>query len=167
MISYPDLRVGQTCVTPARFAPSTQPVALVIDDSKDCQQIATYVLKQLGCRCWATSTAAEGLSFAIALAPDIIILDAVLPDFSGLEFFQHFKQHDQAALAAVVAVTASADPVDQERWITTGCFGYLRKPYLLQDLINILRPYLAAIPQQSTQAERFADIRFSSDETCP
>lgn len=146
------LRVGQTCIIPRRWDKSTQPIALIIDDNEDCRQIAAYVLEQLGCRCLMATTAVEGLHVAIASAPDVILLDAVLPDFSGLELLNQFKQHKQSVTTTVVAVTASL--IDRQQLLDAGCAHCLSKPYLLEDLTNILCPYLALIPLRP--ADRFA-----------
>lgn len=136
-------------MVPSAATPA-QPSALIIDDSEDCRQIAVYVLEQLGCRCLIAATAKEGLSLAIASAPDIIILDVVLPDVSGLDFLRQFKQHIQAKETAVIAVTALASPADREQLLKAGCVSYLSKPYLLQDLINLVSPHLADDSQQPT-----------------
>ncbi|MEO0375585.1 MAG: response regulator [Cyanobacteria bacterium P01_A01_bin.17] len=164
MIPSLSLRVGQTCIIPSHLAASTQPIALIIDDSEDCRQIAVYVLEQLGCRCLTAPTAVEGLRVAIASAPDIILLDAVLPDFSGLELLDQFKQYEQSALATVVAVTALSSAIDRQQLLDAGCAHCLSKPYLLEDLANILCPYLALIPLQPSQTGHFAPYSMALSE---
>jgi CheY-like chemotaxis protein len=131
--------IGQTCTIPAGEVIGSAPVVLVIDDSEDCTQLAVSLLEQLGCRCITAATATEGLSAAVAYAPDVILLDIVLPDYSGLELLSHFKRQIQTINTPVIAVTALASAADRERCLISGCVGCLVKPYMIQDFKDILR----------------------------
>lgn len=158
-----DLSVnGLTRKTPLVFSlpiPFSKALGLVIDDSLDCQQIAMYGLEQLGCECICATTASEGLLSAIAHIPSIILLDFVLPDYSGFKFLKLLRQNSRTAQLPVVAITAMAQATDRDKMLEAGCTAYITKPYLIKDFMQILRPLLGHSLKDSPAKRLIVDFR--------
>lgn len=140
-----DTLIGQTCLIPIASA-TARPTILVIDDDPDSALLATYVLEALDYRCLCASTAVQGLALAVVHVPDLILLDIWLPDYSGIEVFEHLRHHAQTAAIPVIAVTALAQSSDRDQLLQLGCTGYISKPYLIDELRTLVQQSLNRRP---------------------
>ncbi|HEY9651190.1 MAG TPA: response regulator [Coleofasciculaceae cyanobacterium] len=120
-----------------------QPLALVVDDNEDNLLLLTFVLEQLNCRFITAIDGQTALDLAQRYQPALILLDIMLPDLDGFEVFSRLRQNPLTARIPVIAVTAMARPEDQERLLSAGCDEYVTKPYMVDDLEDLLRRYLS------------------------
>jgi two-component system KDP operon response regulator KdpE len=76
---------------------------------------------------------------------DVLLLDVHLPDGLGLDFAADLRRDrpDQADRPAILALTASVLPADQQAALDAGCDAFLPKPYAAQDLIRTIGQLLA------------------------
>jgi len=113
---------------------------LVVDDEPSLAELLASVLRYEG---WEIRTAADGAT-AVRLArdfePDAIILDIMLPDFSGLEVLRRVR----AILphVCVLFLTARDSVQDRVNGITAGGDDYVTKPFSLEEVIARLRGLL-------------------------
>lgn len=121
---------------------SKQPLILAVDDDEDNLLLLTEVLKPLSCLIMTATDGEAALLLAQNCQPALILLDVMLPDFNGMEVVQRLKQNPQTSKIPVIAVTALARVEDRETLITAGCDDYISKPYMLDDLENIICRYL-------------------------
>lgn len=119
-----------------------KPLALVVDDNEDNLLLLTFVLEQLNCRFITAIDGQTALDLAQRYQPALILLDIMLPDLDGFEVFARLRQNPLTARIPVIAVTAMARPEDQERLLSAGCNEYVTKPYIVDDLEELLRRYL-------------------------
>ena len=123
----------------------SQPLVLVVDDNEDNLQLLTQLLELMDC---AFITAADGettISMAKNYQPNLILLDMMLPDISGIEVSCNLKQDAQTKNIPIVAVTAMARVEDKERFLVAGCVDCVTKPYNIEDLEIIIRKYIYQI----------------------
>ncbi len=120
-----------------------QPLALVVDDNEDNLLLLTFVLEQLNCQFITAIDGQTALDLAQRYQPALILLDIMLPDLDGFEVFSRLRQNPLTARIPVIAVTAMARPEDQERLLSAGCNEYVTKPYMVDDLEDLLRRYLS------------------------
>jgi two-component system cell cycle response regulator DivK len=96
---------------------------------------------------YATITTAEGEA-ALALArerrPDLILMDLQLPDISGFDAVRRLKDDAETQPIPIVAVTAFAMVGDERKALTGGCDGYIAKPILLRDFLNLVEKFIGA-----------------------
>jgi CheY-like chemotaxis protein len=71
---------------------------------------------------------ASGVVQAMALRPDLILLDMQLPDFDGFEVLRRLRAHPDTASIPCIAVSANAMPQDIERALQAGMSDYWTKP---------------------------------------
>ncbi len=71
-----------------------------------------------------------------------ILLDIALPDIDGLEVLHRLKQNFLTSAIPVIAVTAMAMEDEKKQILAAGFDDYLSKPYMLEDLENIICYYL-------------------------
>lgn len=113
---------------------SQKPLVLVVDDDEDNLLLLEYCLELFNCRFVGNSDGNNLVAIAQALQPDLILLDIVLPQQSGIELMYQLRDNSQTRSIPVVAVTALARLEDRLRLLAEGFDDYLSKPFLLDDL---------------------------------
>ena len=117
---------------------SDVPTVLVIEDDLDNQLLLKYTLNMFEYRSIIVSDGEMGLYLAKKHQPDIILLDIVLAKTSGLKLAFLFKSEKATQNIPIIAVTALVRKQEKELIYSSGCDGYLSKPYLLDDLKSII-----------------------------
>jgi len=84
----------------------------------------------------------SGLNMAEELSPDLIFIDINLPDIDGVEVTRRLKESGAADHAPIIALTANAMVGDRERYLASGCDGYLPKPLTRASLREALAEFL-------------------------
>lgn len=118
-----------------------QPLILAVDDNEDNLQLLSQLLVLINCK---FITAADGET-TLAMAehqPDLILLDMMLPDLSGIEVMHRLKQNPKTSHIPVIAVTAMARQEDRDRFILAGCIDYIKKPYIIDEMEAIILRYV-------------------------
>src|SRR5262245_9072600 len=98
---------------------------LVIDDDQAVLQVFQRLLGETATVVTAT-LGAEGVEQAAACDPDVVFLDVMLPDESGLEVFQQIHQRNPRI--PILVISASADSDTAIEAMKLGAFDYLLKP---------------------------------------
>ncbi|WP_250124393.1 response regulator [Chroococcidiopsis sp. CCMEE 29] len=119
-----------------------QPLVLAVDDNEDNLQLLTQLLVLIECSFITATNGKTTLLMAHDYHPDLILLDMMLPDLSGIEVACSLKQDSQTMEIPIVAVTAMARGEDKERFLLAGCDDYITKPYVIDDLETIIRKYV-------------------------
>ncbi|MDT7575724.1 MAG: two-component system, OmpR family, response regulator, partial [Pseudonocardiales bacterium] len=111
--------------------------ALVVEDEADLADVLTRMLTLEG---WHTRTATDGntaIRLASAEAPDVVVLDVMLPDMSGLQVLRHLREANPPV--AVLFLTARDAVQDRVAGITAGGDDYVTKPFAMEELLARLR----------------------------
>jgi DNA-binding response OmpR family regulator len=115
---------------------------MIEDDARLARMVADY-LAQSG---FAVSQAADGqhgLAAVLAGAPDLVILDLMLPDMDGLEVCRRIRALPGAlARTPVLMLTAKGDPMDRIIGLEIGADDYLPKPFEPRELLARIRAVL-------------------------
>jgi len=118
---------------------------LAVDPNEDNLMLIAYFLESFACQLITANNGEEALSLVKEYLPDLILLEIVLPDVNGLEVVAQLKQDKLTNQIPIIAVTGLARTEDRERIFQAGCDDYLGKPYMLNDLANIISNYLKRI----------------------
>lgn len=101
---------------------------LLIDDSRTMREIARSVLVQLGDAEVLEATSGEdGLVMARTVAPDLILVDEMMPGMGGLAFVRALRDQDSKTPVMVIGVDNRRERVAEA--IKAGASNYLAKPY--------------------------------------
>lgn len=122
---------------------------LVVDDNAQiCASFAT-VLRTYGYNVHAADGGEAALRIVAEHQPDLILLDIMMPDMSGLEVERRLDEHPSTAAIPVIAVTALAKEalVMDPSWDRFA--GYLQKPVSLPDFVRALRTALSAATERA------------------
>lgn len=116
---------------------------LVVDDSHSQQKLASALLKSMGASVFIASNGTEALNWlSDNEQPDVILMDIVMPDMSGLDVCRHIRQ--KMALKTVPIIFCSQKDQDFDKFwaLRQGGNAYLTKPYSPSDLMTIIKDYL-------------------------
>ncbi|MFW5692520.1 MAG: response regulator transcription factor [Chloroflexota bacterium] len=120
-----------------------KPRILVVDDDQALQRLVTTLLKRAGMEPISAMTARDA---AQALKerplPDIIVLDMMLPDVSGIEFLRQMRAKPMFDELPVIILSALADPDKIRDGLNSGADRYLTKPYLANNLVSTITELL-------------------------
>jgi signal transduction histidine kinase len=110
-----------------------KPLVLVIEDNPEMNQfIASTLASEY--RTAAAANGQAGLEQAIALKPDLILSDVMMPYLSGEEFVQQLRLHPELDSTPVVMLTAKADDELRIQLLRQGAQDYLMKPFSVEEL---------------------------------
>lgn len=125
-------------------------VVLVIDDCEDNLFLMEMVLLQDGYKVETASCGAEGIKKIHQLVPDLIILDMMMPDMTGLEVVEHIKPYKDLARIPILLCTANRfiqqKDVDRIEEINDICY----KPYDIGEIIAKINSLIACCDFGST-----------------
>jgi diguanylate cyclase (GGDEF)-like protein len=107
----------------------TQPVVLVIDDSRDIHDILAVRLQPEQVQLHAALDAADGLLKARALVPDLVLLDIDMPNMTGLEICQRLKADPATAEVPIIFLTGAAEVHTKVQGFDLGAVDYVTKPF--------------------------------------
>lgn len=116
---------------------------LCVDDDAELQQLLSLTLQQAGHEVHYAFTGEEGYQRAVALNPDILLLDLQLPKMSGVEVVRRLRGHPAARDMPVVVMTAHAKEYAEDELRLLEIADYLRKPLQLSELMRLVRRILA------------------------
>jgi len=119
------------------------PIVLVVDDEERIVQLFEGVLHAKGYATLAARNGREALALAAEKRPDLIIIDAMMPDIDGFETVARLKADPVTRPVPVIMVTALNDRESKLRALNAGAEEYLTKPVDIADLAvrarNMLR----------------------------
>lgn len=141
-----------------------KPLVLVVDDEPAQRALLSYNLKAAGFRV-ATANDGEEAMLAIAEdAPDVILLDWMLPRLSGLEACRQIKASAGGRQSAVIMVSARSEEGDRVRGLETGADDYIVKPYSVAELIARVKANLRRVrPTAAGAVLELGDIRLDTE----
>jgi CheY-like chemotaxis protein len=113
--------------------------ALIIDDDVDLLLLVRRTLEfTAGWEVHTASSGAAGIELARTLAPDVILVDVMMPDLDGYEVCRRLKAEEVTSRIPVVLLTARRE-MNQTRTVTAGVAGVLYKPFQPADLAAQIR----------------------------
>ena len=126
---------------------------LVIDDNAEMIGVATEALEGAGHRVLAALDGTRGVLIADEAAPDLVLLDAVMPDIDGFETLLRLRRLPGAATRPVIFVTGLAETDEVIRALGAGAVDYLVKPVEPREMLARVAVHLAlARTARSTRA---------------
>lgn len=127
-----------TTLTPVSQENLFQATILVVEDDEDNLIYISTALSLFNYHCLIARDALTGLSLAQQWQPDLILLDVRMPQINGLELLKILRIDWLTRKIPVIAVTALAGVREQEMITSAGFDGCLIKPYLLEQLQDII-----------------------------
>lgn len=101
---------------------------LIIEDEEDAAELFAEMMRVSGFRVLKTSSTAPAMQMMISEPPDIVILDIMMPDISGLDILRDIRRTPALAGIPVIVVSAKSLPADIKLGMDAGASTYLTKP---------------------------------------
>ncbi|MCA9776845.1 MAG: response regulator [Candidatus Eremiobacteraeota bacterium] len=120
------IRIGEEC--PTEVTALTAPIILVIDDDETSRKSVTRLLEREGYRVAASQDGREGLRLAVALQPDLILTDLVMPGMDGYELCRQLRAHDELSDIPIIIFTSNDDKDGRVLGLEAGADDFLPKP---------------------------------------
>lgn len=127
---------------------------LVVEDEQDIATIIDFNLKRSGFDTLMAYDGPTGLKLALENAPDLILLDVMLPGMDGFEICRRVREKSQVP---IIMLTAREEESDKILGLELGADDYVTKPFSNRELIarikaNMRRFSAAEVPQEKTDA---------------
>lgn len=136
-----------------------QPSVLVVEDEPSQREVLAYNLEAEGFSVIRAEDGDEALLLVDEQAPDVIVLDWMLPGVSGIEVCRRLKSRSETREVPIIMLSARSEEVDRVRGLETGADDYVVKPYSLVELMARVRTQLRrSRPATVGQRLEYADI---------
>jgi DNA-binding response OmpR family regulator len=117
---------------------------LLVDDDPLLRTLVEHKLRLRGFQVISAESGEEGLRQASAKRPDLIVLDAMLPELGGFEVLQRLKEDAATQAIPVIMLTARKQETDVISALSKGARDYLVKPFSPEELVVRIRNLLPA-----------------------
>ncbi len=115
---------------------------LVIEDEQDIQELIRYNLSKEGYKVALAGSGEDGLSRARQDAPEIVLLDLMLPGIDGLEVCRQLKGDQSTRQTPIIMLTAKGEESDIVTGLELGADDYITKPFSPKVLVARIRAVL-------------------------
>ena len=123
----------------------TAPTVLLVEDEPAQREMLSYNLSAEGFTVQTAATGAEAELLVQESPPDLILLDWMMPELSGIELCRRLKLRPETRAIPVVMLSARSEEVDRVRGLETGADDYVVKPYSMVELMARLRVQLRRV----------------------
>lgn len=118
---------------------------LMVDDRWENRTVITNLLQPLGFNVVEATNGQEGLAKAIALKPDLVITDLLMPEMDGFELIQRLRRTPDIQDIKIIVSSASVFETDRNRSLQAGGNDFLSKPVQADELLQQLERHLGLI----------------------
>jgi len=108
---------------------------LVVDDEPDVTELLDYKFKQAGYAVRTLNDPLRAVGLARDFRPDLIILDVMMPELTGIQLLRMFRSDALLQDVPVIFLTAKGETVDKVRGLETGADDYVTKPFDSRELM--------------------------------
>ena len=140
------------------------PHILIVEDEPAQREMLGYNLESEGYRISTAVNGEEALLLISEEAPDIIVLDWMLPNVSGIEVCRQVKSRPETREIPVIMLSARSEEGDKVRGLEIGADDYVTKPYSVTELMARVRSQLRrARPAMAGQTLVYDDIQLDAE----
>ncbi|NOT36212.1 MAG: response regulator transcription factor [Saprospiraceae bacterium] len=115
---------------------------LIVDDESDTIEFLTYILKKENYDVRSAGNGLEAARILESYKPDVILLDYMMPEMDGMEFFKHFKKNYPDWTTLVAFLTAKSEDETQIEMLDLGADDFISKPIKPVVLMSRLKALL-------------------------
>ena len=138
---------------------------LLVEDDLNLLEMVRYNLESEGFSVTVATDGDEALLCLRENLPDLVLLDWMLPNVSGIEICRQIRAKPQTMNLPVIMITARTEEDDQIRGLDTGADDYITKPFSPRELIARIKAVLRRIrPEITAEVLTYADISMNTVE---
>jgi CheY-like chemotaxis protein len=133
-------------------------VILIVDDLKQNLKLLNVILEDQGYQTSLALNAKDALERLKVITPDLILLDLMMPDISGLEACQIIKSENKYKNIPIMFLTASNEEIHLKEAYKLGAEDYITKPFRKDELLGRIKTQLTLISQSRYISELEQEI---------
>src|SRR5215813_7653401 len=159
---------------PSQNTPMPAERILIVDDDEDILLIVQTILSSAGYSAFTAHNGREGVEAARELAPDLILLDVMMPELSGWEVCTTLKNAPETRQIPIAMLTVKSEIRDLITGMQVGADDYITKPFTRRKLLSTVRRLLeekgekpATFLAPDTDEVRFKNLLFDSVTELP
>ncbi|GIX31777.1 MAG: DNA-binding response regulator [Porticoccaceae bacterium] len=134
---------------------------LIIDDEAAIRELVSVAMEAAGFRCLQAANAREGHALIVDERPDLVLLDWMMPQTSGIELLRRLRRDELTRKLPIIMLTAKADEDNRVQGLEGGADDYVTKPFSPRELVAraraVLRRRQPLLPQEVV---RVADLEY-------
>ena len=128
---------------------SSKKTVMIIEDEEDAAELFAEMMRVSGFRVVKTSSSAPAIAMMTGEKPDVVLLDIMMPEISGLDILRQMRRDPTLVNIPVIVLSAMSMPTDIRHSMEAGASTYLTKPVGFIDLKEAVE---RALGSQSTAA---------------
>jgi len=136
---------------------------LIVEDEQEIAQLIQLSLEKEGFSCRISRDGTSALRMFREQAPDLIILDLMIPGLDGLEVCARIRQKPGAKDPYILMLTAKSEEIDRVIGLSTGADDYMVKPFSPRELVARVRALLRRSLRQGGQNQVYRTQNFIVD----
>ena len=125
-----------------------------VEDDKNILEIEMFALKNSGYQVEGFESAREFYKKTEERLPDLVLLDIMLPDESGLEIVGKLRRRPETKKLPIIMVTAKTSEIDKVKGLDMGADDYLTKPFGVMELIARVKAML----RRTMEEDKFLSV---------
>ena len=115
---------------------------LIADDEANIVASLEFLMERAGFEVKVAATGDQALALAASFAPDLVLLDVMMPGKSGYDVCQRLKSDPASRAIKVIMLSAKGREVEMAKGIELGADAYVTKPFSTRDLVAKVRELL-------------------------
>jgi len=125
---------------------------LIVEDDLDISSLLVYTLESAGHRTSAATECNSAWHFMTTNEPDLILLDWMLPDMSGIDLLRRIRSYPGLREVPVIMLTARGEEMDRVRGLESGADDYIVKPFSPRELCARINSRLRVLQDEQSRA---------------
>lgn len=136
---------------------------LIVEDDNGISDFINLELKHEGFETAIAETGTQALELFESFKPDLVLLDVMLPELSGLEVLQRIRKESKVP---VIMVTARGATYDRIKGLDAGADDYIPKPFEIEELLARMRAVLRRIskPAETNSTVKIRDLEININD---
>jgi len=139
---------------------------LIVDDNPVNLDILFHYLDEAGFEVFVAEDGESALEQAKYTAPDIILLDVMMPGIDGFETCRHFKANPKTKEIPIIFITALTNNTDKVMGFEAGAVDYITKPLHHEEVLARVTTHLTIRNLQRSLHEQNAELQQEIDQRC-
>lgn len=115
---------------------------LIVDDEAPIREMIAVALEMAGYECLEAENAQDAHSMIVDQQPDMVLLDWMMPNMSGLELARRLRKEEVTASVPIIMLTAKGDEDNKVKGLEAGVDDYITKPFSPRELVARLKAVL-------------------------
>ena len=128
----------------------SEKTVLIVDDEAPIREMIAVALEMADYACLEAGNARDAYAAIVDHRPDMILLDWMLPETSGIELARRLKRDESTAEIPIIMLTAKSEEDNKIQGLEIGADDYITKPFSPRELVARLKAVCDALPRKAS-----------------